>query len=141
MELERGVLVEVGELLGKQDQDFGEILQSVQGAAKSARQASIAPERGAASGATPAPAAGRYATPAPASRQMPIMSSGPARPLSALLGTPSGHHGRALMPTTSPFEDRRSRLASKTPEPAAKRRKVHNAPGEQPSWARTSLMQ
>lgn len=141
LELERGVLVEVGELLAKQDQDLGEILQSVQGAAKSARQASIAPERGAGRGATPGPTAGRYTTPAPAPRQMSIISSGSVRPLCALLDTPSGHHGRALMPITSPFEDRENRLASETPEPASKRRKVDNAPGAQPLWARTSLMQ
>lgn len=141
LELERGVLVEVGELTGKQDQDLGEILQSVQGAAKSARQASIAPKRGAGRGATPVPAAGRYTTPAPAERQMSMMSSGPVRPLSALLGTPSGHHGRALMPTTSPFEDRQNRLASETPEPASKRRKVDIAGNAQPLWARTSLTQ
>lgn len=141
LELERGVLVEVGELLGKQDQDLGEILQSVQGAAKSARPASLAPDRSMGRGATPGSAAGRYTTPAPAARQMSMMSSGPVRPLSALLGTPSGHHGRALMPTTSPFEDRQNRLASETPEPASKRRKVDSAPCAQPLWARTSLMQ
>ena len=139
--LERGVLVEVGELTGKQDQDLGEILQSVQGAAKSARQASNAPERGAGRGATPASATGRYTTPAPAARQISMISSGPVRPLSALLGTPSGHHGRALMPTTSPFEDRQNRLASETPETASKRRKVDSTSGAQPLWARTSLMQ
>lgn len=143
LELERGVLVEVGELIGKQDQDLEEVLDAVRGAGKSARQQSAAPPRVAGRGATPGPSAGRYATPAPAARQMSMMSTGPVRPLSALLGTPQGRYGRALLPTTSPFEDRQNaiRIASETPEPASKRRKVDSMPTAQPMWVSTSLVQ
>lgn len=50
---------------------------------------------------------------------------GRPKPLTALLGTPSGHYGRASAPTTSPFEQRRRELleSSETPRPMKRQRR------------------
>lgn len=129
LELERGILVEVGEPCGRTEQSMEEVLDKV--TARRGRNAETpAPSRGIM--ATPASAAGRFATPAPpsASRHIPAMSGGGSKPLSALLGTPSGHHGRALLPLTSPFEDRQNEMRQaslETPQPASKRRKLESS--------------
>ncbi len=131
------MLVEVGELLERHEQDLGQLMESVT-AGKSTRRASMAPERGG------TPAGARFATPAPVRRQPSHASSGTSRPLSSLLGTPSGHHGRALLPITSPFEDRQNvmRQASETPEPTNKRRKIDAVPPrKEPLWTRTPKAQ
>ncbi|KAH7061048.1 hypothetical protein B0J12DRAFT_565085, partial [Macrophomina phaseolina] len=53
------------------------------------------------------------------------------KPLSQLLGTPKGPHGRALLPTRSPFEERQASLQGgdewAASERAAKRRRVAEA--------------
>ncbi|KAK4133485.1 hypothetical protein BT67DRAFT_51922 [Trichocladium antarcticum] len=93
VQLERGgVIVQVAECVGRQDQDLSELLDK-RAREKEQRQLRV----------------GMHSSLSAASPRTP--SSGPRdhfqtrhRPLNQLVGTPTGHHGRALVPKESPFE-------------------------------------
>lgn len=51
-------------------------------------------------------------------------------PLNQLLGTPSGHHGRALVPSESPFEQRQRVSNDDTPRPAKRARRDPSPPAK-----------
>lgn len=91
LELEKGVLVQVGEAVGSMEQDLTELFE----------------KRKTHHEATPA----RVVTlpgPTPSTRGPPAAPLTQLRPksLNALLGTPRGPQGRAILPTRSPFEQR-----------------------------------
>ncbi|EGZ78112.1 hypothetical protein NEUTE2DRAFT_101719 [Neurospora tetrasperma FGSC 2509] len=100
IELERGgVLVQVAECVARQQQDLSELIDK-RAKEKEQRQALIA---------------SRPARPTPAHTPLRVTPRNNAqqdhfqlrhRPLNQLLGTPTGHHGRALVPDESPFEQR-----------------------------------
>jgi len=122
LELERGgVLVQVADCMGRKEQDLGELLGSVRGRGREDRTAGREVE-----GVIPGTAAksGGIAS----RRQMVGTNRQSQKPLSDLLGTPSGHHGRALVSITSPFEERQntSRKEMDTAEKPAKRRKLES---------------
>lgn len=109
VQLERGgVIVQVQELSSRCEQNLSELLDK---RAKDKEQRQMQ-----AVARSPAPSAlSRTAV-------RPVVT----RPLHRVIGTPSGHHGRALVPKESPFEQRQQ--ASESPDqPAAKRRK-YDAP-------------
>jgi len=93
-ELERGgILVEVGECVGKRDQDLSELVD---------KRVKEREERAAAKGAAATPSRPHaslirtsQATPGPLQH----------KPLNVLLAT-TGHYGRAVIPQTSPFEEK-----------------------------------
>ncbi|RDL41597.1 uncharacterized protein BP5553_01576 [Venustampulla echinocandica] len=88
----RGILVEVGECLGKRDQDLTELLS---------KRAQEKEGRAAARIANPSPttSVGRFQNVRAA------VTTLTPKPLSALL-TPSRHYGRAMVSNASPFEER-----------------------------------
>ncbi|EGO53263.1 hypothetical protein NEUTE1DRAFT_92403 [Neurospora tetrasperma FGSC 2508] len=100
IELERGgVIVQVAECVARQQQDLSELIDK-RAKEKEQRQALIA---------------SRPARPTPAHTPLRVTPRNTAqqdhfqlrhRPLNQLLGTPTGHHGRALVPDESPFEQR-----------------------------------
>jgi hypothetical protein len=122
LELERGgVLVQVADCMGRKEQDLEELLGSVRGRRREDRTAGREVE-----GVIPGMAArsGGIAS----RRQMVGTNTQSQKPLRDLLGTPSGHHGRALVLITSPFEERQnmSRKEMDTAEKPAKRRKLES---------------
>ncbi|CZS91467.1 uncharacterized protein RCO7_07076 [Rhynchosporium graminicola] len=108
LELERGgILVEVGECIGKRDQDLTELVD---------KRIKDREERVAAKVAA-SPSATMYrgqSTPTESALLRP-------KPLNAML-TPTGHYGRAVMPNTSPFEERQATKRDESEPPAKKRR-------------------
>lgn len=105
VQLERGgVIVQVQELSSRCEQDLSQLLAK-RAKDKEQRQTQAVAR-------SPAPnALSRTAV-------RPVVT----RPLHRVIGTPSGHHGRALVPKESPFEQRQQ--APESPDqPAAKRRK------------------
>ncbi|TVY93373.1 Uncharacterized protein LAWI1_G000593 [Lachnellula willkommii] len=114
LELERnGFLVQVADFIGKRDQDLTEIVD---------KRIKEKGERAAAKLAA-SPAVGRAqesGTPAPYLKP---------KPLNTLL-TPTGHYGRAVVSSNSPFEERQHRNGSgggNENEPPAKRRKQNES--------------
>lgn len=120
VQLERGgVIVQVQELSSRCEQDLSELL------AKRAKD----------KGQRQMQAVARSPAPSALSRTAarPVVT----RPLHRVIGTPSGHHGRALVPKESPFEQRKQ--ASESPDqPAAKRRK-YDAPAPSKSGYASAL--
>lgn len=117
LELDRAaVLVQVADCLGSRDQDLTELLD------KRTKQRE---ERAAVRRRSSSPAEVPFDN-LRIARQPTPYSKLSQKPLSALLGTPTGHHGRALLPTTSPFEDRQKELRQErdTEERPSKRRKA-----------------
>ncbi|KFX87053.1 hypothetical protein V490_08602 [Pseudogymnoascus sp. VKM F-3557] len=117
LELDRAaVLVQVADCLGSRDQDLTELLD------KRMKQRE---ERAAVRRPSSSPADVPFDN-LRIARQPTANSKQLQKPLSALLGTPTGHHGRALLPTTSPFEDRQKELRQdrETQERPSKRRKA-----------------
>ncbi|KAL2135029.1 hypothetical protein VTI74DRAFT_10066 [Chaetomium olivicolor] len=95
VQLERGgVIVQVVECVGRQEQDLTELLDK-RAKEKEERQARIAMR--------PSPATSLAQTPLPGSRAQDHFQTR-HRSLHHVLGTPTGHHGRAVVPTESPFE-------------------------------------
>lgn len=105
VQLERGgVIVQVQELSSRCEQDLSELLAK---RAKDKEQRQMQ-------------AVAR--SPAPSAMSRTAVRPAVTRPLHRVIGTPSGHHGRALVPKESPYEQRQQ--ASESPDqPAAKRRK------------------
>lgn len=121
LELERsGTLVEVGECVGKRDQDLTELVD---------KRVKEREER----------AAAKAATPIPSSRNQ-VGTSTPNipqhKPLNALV-TPTGHYGRALVPGTSPFEDKQGPVVRQKDEQErpAKRRKPNELTSNKSGYA------
>ena len=120
LELDRAaVLVQVADCLGSRDQDLTELLD------KRTKQRE---ERAAVRRPSSSPADVPFDN-LRIARQPTSYSKLSQKPLSALLGTPTGHHGRALLLTTSPFEDRQKeqkelRQERDTQERPSKRRKA-----------------
>lgn len=121
VQLERGgVLIQVQELSSRYEQDLSELLDK-RAKEKEKRQMQAVAR-------TPAPSAvprppirpvvTRPVTPTPLQQQH--------RPLHQIIGTPSGHHGRALVPKDSPFEQRQQ--AAESPDDRAAKRRKHNDP-------------
>ena len=95
LELERGgILVEVGECIGTRDQDLSELVD------KRVRERE---ERAAAKAAGPRASLPRPQTSTPAAAQHLR-----PKPLNAVIGIPTGHYGRAMVSTLSPFEQKHS---------------------------------
>ncbi|KAH9905336.1 hypothetical protein F4778DRAFT_703433 [Xylariomycetidae sp. FL2044] len=127
VELERGgVIVQVAECTGSRDQDLSELLDK-RAQEKAERQSAGAARRH----PTLEPPTPNAVTPHFQLRH---------KPLHHLIGTPTGHHGRALLPTESPYEERQ-RAAESPREDAshpAKRRKRDMSPPSKSGYA-TSL--
>ncbi|KAM7213168.1 Protein of unknown function (DUF2439) domain containing protein, partial [Rhypophila decipiens] len=130
IELERGgVIVQVAECVGRQNQDLSELIDKRQ------------KEKEQRAAARPA------AHPVPMHTPLSINRTPGAqrdhfqtryRPLNQLLGTPTGHHGRALVPTESPYEQRHA--ADRTPDEesssrAQKRRRYDGMPSSKQGYA------
>lgn len=95
LELERGgILVEVGECIGTRDQDLSELVD------KRAREKEERAIAKAAAGPV-VTRASRTATPS-------ILQHLKPKPLNAVLGTPTGHYGKAMVANVSPFEQKHS---------------------------------
>lgn len=125
LELERGgILVEVGECIGRRDQDLTELVD---------KRVKEREERMAAKVAHASPSASflrNPGTPAGSALLRP-------KPLNAML-TPTGHYGRAVVPTTSPFEDRQAANRDEN-EPPAKRRKQNDATSSRNGYAQNLI--
>lgn len=90
-----GIEVEVQECIGKKEQDLTELLDKRAKDRKERVAAKAAPTRPQAQfvGVIPTPS-GELMKP---------------RPLNAVIGTPTGHYGRAMIPNVSPFEQKQQR--------------------------------
>ncbi|KAF7935576.1 hypothetical protein BELL_0155g00040 [Botrytis elliptica] len=121
LELERnGILVEVSEFMEKKDQDLTELID---------KRVKEREERFIARNGDSSPA--RSAASIIRSQTIAAVHSKP-KPLNSILGTPSGHYGKALVSKTSPFEQRQILNAinageTESPRPT-KRRKVNEPP-------------
>lgn len=117
LELDRAaILVQVADCLGSRDQDLTELLDK-----RMKQREERAAVRRPSSSPSEVPL-DNLRIPRQSAPQFKLSQ----KPLSALLGTPTGHHGRALLPTTSPFEDRQREQQRQrdTQERPAKRRKA-----------------
>jgi len=128
IKLERGVIVQVVECVGRQEQDLSELLDK-RAKEKEQRQARVAirPSLSTASPHTPLPGA-----------RVHDHFQTRHRPLHHVLGTPTGHHGRAVVPSESPFE-LRQRINENPSDPTetrpAKRRKCDITPPTKKGYA------
>lgn len=113
-ELEKGILIQVGESTGKMDQDLTGIFE----------------KRGKAQAESPAkvvlPHTGLASTAISKAASSAAVASSQLRPrtLNSLLGTPKGALGRATLPTKSPCEQRRERENHHFEDRVAKRRRL-----------------
>ncbi|KAI4868113.1 hypothetical protein F4820DRAFT_411571 [Hypoxylon rubiginosum] len=126
LELERGgVMVQVAECTGSRDQDLSELVD---------KRAQEKAERQAAAMARRHPIH-EPATPSAVAPHFQLRH----KPLHNLIGTPTGHHGRALIPTESPYEERQKLAVlpqNESPRPA-KRRKREISPPSKSGYARS----
>ncbi|KAK4150948.1 hypothetical protein C8A00DRAFT_17585 [Chaetomidium leptoderma] len=122
VQLERGgVIVQVMECVGRQEQDLSELLDK-RAKEKEERQARVAMR--------PSLSAASPNTPLLGARSRDHFQTR-HKPLNHLLGTPTGHHGRAVVPTESPFELRQRALENTdghTDSRPSKRRKCETSP-------------
>lgn len=116
LELEKGVLVQVGEGIGSMEQDLTALFERRRVTNESP------PAKKATALLTPCLSSGNIAT-APVTQLRP-------KSLNALLGTPRGRYGRAMLPTVSPFEERQQANKPCDPEEnrSVKRRKMNPPP-------------
>lgn len=99
LELERGgAIIQVAECTGSRDQDLSELIDK-RAKERAERQSAALARRQ----STLEAAASHTAVPHFQLRH---------KPLHNLIGTPTGHHGRALLPTESPYEERQKLVAS-----------------------------
>ncbi|KAJ9132340.1 Protein ZGRF1 [Pleurostoma richardsiae] len=125
IQLERGgVIVQVAECVGRREQDLSELLDK-RAKEKEQRQASAA--------SRPCP----LSNPQSISRAPPVDHSQLLhRPLHELIGSPSGHHGRAALPVESPYEERHSgQNPDNRDAHQAKRRRQHSPPPSKKGYA------
>ncbi|KAH8907608.1 hypothetical protein BR93DRAFT_926639 [Coniochaeta sp. PMI_546] len=140
IQLERGgVIVQVSDCVGQQSQDLSELVDK---RVLEREQRAREKEQRGTNTASPRP-------PLPAPRSdagtRPVQSAPDARqmrhrPLTALIGTPTGHHGRAVVPTDSPFEQRRRIDDAATSEVAprpTKRRRYEDMPPSKLGYAQS----
>lgn len=125
LELERGgAMVQVQELIQRTEQDLTELLDK-RVREKEQRQMQTAARLPAATAMLPR----SVARPIP-----PDHFQLRHRPLQQVIGTPSGHHGRAVVPRESPFEQRHTHSGPQD-ERAAKRRRYDDAPPSKSGYA------
>lgn len=121
VELERGgVIVQVQDLVSRTEQDLSELLDK---RVKEKEQRQIQ-----AAARSPAPSAALSRSVPPDHFQV------RHRPLHRVIGTPSGHHGRAVVSRESPYEQRRQPAASPD-QRAVKKRKYENPPPSKSGYA------
>ncbi|KAI5921731.1 hypothetical protein F4810DRAFT_318459 [Camillea tinctor] len=126
LQLERGSsIVQVAECVGSRDQDLSELVDK-RAQEKVRRQSAALARR--------APAV-ESSTPQAATPHFQLQQ----KPLHSLIGTPTGHHGRAAMPTESPYEERQKQVASPLDDNArpAKRRKRDPSPPSKSGYAQS----
>ncbi|PQE17883.1 meiotic chromosome segregation protein [Rutstroemia sp. NJR-2017a BBW] len=131
LELERGgILVEVSEYLEKREQDLTDLID---------KRVKDREERFAA----------KHGDSSPARPDATIRSQSIAaahlrpKPLNAILGTPTGHYGKALVPNTSPFEQRqvlKVGMADENESPRPAKRRKANEPAPSKSGFAQNLM-
>ncbi|KAH8884219.1 hypothetical protein GQ53DRAFT_786313 [Thozetella sp. PMI_491] len=133
VQLERGgILVQVSECVGRKTQDLSELLD---------KRVQEREQRQARSAARPP----SLTLPQPA---LSVTLARPQddhfqlrhRPLHKLIGTPTGHHGRAVLPTESPFEQRQRSHDDKSmygDERSAKRRRCDGSPPRKTGYAQS----
>lgn len=125
VQLERGgVIVQVQDLVHRTEQDLSELLE------KRAKEKEQRQVQAAARPSIPSAALPRAVT-RPASTGN---SQTRHRPLHQIIGTPSGHHGKAVVPKNSPYEQRHQ-PAESPDERAAKRRKYDDPPPSKTGYA------
>ncbi|KAE8454528.1 hypothetical protein EG329_000151 [Mollisiaceae sp. DMI_Dod_QoI] len=126
LELERsGTMVEVGECVGKRDQDLTELVD---------KRVKEREERAAAKIASPAPSLFR-------TQGTPTTNHLQPKSLNALV-IPTGHYGRALMPGTSPFEERQAQTSAQEkdePDRPPKRRKYNEVVPSKSGYAQNLM--
>lgn len=128
LQLEKGILVQVGEAVGSIEQDLTALFEK-----KKQRQA-------ASPGKTTTPP--RPTLLASARSTAILLSQLRPKSLNALLGTPRGPHGRALVSTKSPYEHRqRGQNDGLEDGRAFKRQRLNSCPNrntDTPLWVRTA---
>ncbi|KAL7621212.1 hypothetical protein AAE478_008529 [Parahypoxylon ruwenzoriense] len=126
VELERGgTIVQVAECTGSRDQDLSELIDK-RVREKTERQAAAVARR---------PPTVEATTPHAAVPHFQLRH----KPLHHLIGTPTGHHGRALISTESPYEERRKLVDSPQNDGArpGKRRKRDISPPSKNGYAQS----
>lgn len=125
IQLERGgVLVQVQDLVHRTEQDLSELLDK-RVKEKEQRQVQAAARPSVPSAALPRTVVRPNPTGHFQTRH---------RPLHQVIGTPSGHHGKAVVPKNSPYEQRHQPVESPD-ERAAKRRKYGDPPPSKSGYA------
>lgn len=125
IELERGgVIVQVQDLVHRTEQDLSELLDK-RAKEKEQRQVQVATRPPGLGASLPRTAV----RPVPRDHVQPLH-----RPLHQVIGTPTGHHGRAVVSTDSPFEQRHQ-PAESSDERVAKRRKYADPPPSKSGYA------
>ncbi|KAI0112876.1 hypothetical protein F4814DRAFT_325142 [Daldinia grandis] len=126
VELERGgTIVQVAECTGSHDQDLSELIDK-RARERAERQSAALARR---------PPTVEAATPSVAAPHLQLRH----KPLHNLIGTPTGHHGRALLPTESPYEERQKLATSAQDNDTrpAKRRKREASPPSKSGYAQS----
>ncbi|KAJ2979891.1 hypothetical protein NUW58_g7088 [Xylaria curta] len=120
LELERGgIIIQVGECVGSRDQDLSDLIDK-RAQERAQRQAAAAAARR----PPTTPVVSLHAV-----KQQPL----PQKHLHDVIGTPSGHHGRAVVPKESPYEERRQRNAlpqGDDTRPAKRQRREKSPPSK-----------
>lgn len=126
LQLDKGILIQIGEATGKTDQDISGLFEK-------RKAAPIGDEDGSPARTRPAQAN----IPSPARAPQAATSQLMPRTLNSVLGTPKGQLGRAALPAKSPFEQRHASGAeNELEERAAKRQRVsYPDPRSTPSMA------
>lgn len=124
-----GVIVEVGDLIVTRNQDLTELVDK-RLKEKAERQSAAAARRP----ARPLPPAEGLPTPT-----RPLYPPSGSRPLHEVVGTPTGHYGRAHIPSESPFEQRQKVTpgARDDPSPPAKRQRRAISPPSKSGYAQS----
>ncbi|KAK7754620.1 hypothetical protein SLS62_003403 [Diatrype stigma] len=131
LQLERGgIIVQVAECTGTREQDLSELVDKR--AQEKAQRQSAALAR-------------RHPTLEPPTPQSAVVTAAHFeprhRPLHQLIGTPTGHHGRALIPSESPYQQRQQQLEASPnqddPNRPAKRRKRDISPPSKSGYAQS----
>ncbi|MCJ1294704.1 hypothetical protein MMC34_006262 [Xylographa carneopallida] len=93
LKLDKGVLIQVGQETGRTEQDLTELLEKIRPAQDTSPRNAV-----------------RSSADRPGTVRPNISALSQLRPksLNALLGTPRGAYGRAMLPTESPYDDRRN---------------------------------
>ncbi|KAI0458491.1 hypothetical protein F5B21DRAFT_433983 [Xylaria acuta] len=119
LELERGgIIIQVGECVGSRDQDLSELIDK-RAQERAQRQVAAAARR-----PPTTPLAPRHVA-----RPQPLLQ----KHLHDVIGTPSGHHGRAVVPRESPYEERQQRQTPRQGDdtrPAKRQRRQISPPSK-----------